>query len=159
MVKDVLPVILGSQLKNAMISGSNNISRYKKQVNDLNIFPVPDGDTGTNMSMTIGAAADELKKLPDSAPASEVAKVAASSMLRGARGNSGVILSLLFRGFSKGLAGKTEVDSEDIVNALEIGVEEAYKAVMKPTEGTMLTVARVAAERARDCLLYTSRCV
>ena len=80
MVKDVLPVILGSQLKNAMISGSNNISRYKKQVNDLNIFPVPDGDTGTNMSMTIGAAADELKKLPDSAPASEVAKVAASSM-------------------------------------------------------------------------------
>lgn len=152
MVKDVLPVILGSQLKNAMISGSNNISRYKKQVNDLNIFPVPDGDTGTNMSMTIGAAADELKKLPDSAPASEVAKVAASSMLRGARGNSGVILSLLFRGFSKGLAGKTEVDSEDIVNALEIGVEEAYKAVMKPTEGTMLTVARVAAERAREAL-------
>ena len=149
-VKDVLPVILGSQLKNAIISGSNNISKFKKQVNELNIFPVPDGDTGTNMSMTIGAAAEEMKKLEDSATASQVAKKAASSMLRGARGNSGVILSLLFRGISKGLEGREEISAEDLVAALELGVEEAYKAVMKPTEGTILTVARVAAERGRE---------
>ncbi len=151
-VKDVLPVILGSQLKNAIISGSNNISKFKKQVNELNIFPVPDGDTGTNMSMTIGAAAEEMKKLEDSATASQVAKKAASSMLRGARGNSGVILSLLFRGISKGLEGREEISAEDLVAALELGVEEAYKAVMKPTEGTILTVARVAAERGREAL-------
>ena len=152
LVKDVLPVILGSQLKNAIISGSNNISKYKKQVNELNIFPVPDGDTGTNMSMTIGAAAEEMRKLEDSTPASQVAKKAASSMLRGARGNSGVILSLLFRGISKGLEGREEISAEDLVAALELGVEEAYKAVMKPTEGTILTVARVAAERGREAL-------
>ncbi len=152
LVKDVLPVILGSQLKNAIISGSNNISKYKKQVNELNIFPVPDGDTGTNMSMTIGAAAEEMKKLDDSANASQVAKKAASSMLRGARGNSGVILSLLFRGISKGLEDKEEISAEDLVTALELGVDEAYKAVMKPTEGTILTVARVGAERGREAL-------
>ena len=151
-VKDVLPVILGSQLKNAIISGSNNISKFKKQVNELNIFPVPDGDTGTNMSMTIGAAAEEMKNLEDSATASQVAKKAASSMLRGARGNSGVILSLLFRGISKGLEGREEISAEDLVAALELGVEEAYKAVMKPTEGTILTVARIAAERGREAL-------
>ena len=152
MVKDVLPVILGSQLKNAILSGSNNISKYKKQVNELNIFPVPDGDTGTNMSMTIGAAAEEMKGLDDSSTAVQVAKKAASSMLRGARGNSGVILSLLFRGISKGLEGREEISAEDLVAALELGVEEAYKAVMKPTEGTILTVARVAAERGREAL-------
>jgi DAK2 domain fusion protein YloV len=151
-VKDVLPVILGSQLKNAILSGSNNISKYKKQVNELNIFPVPDGDTGTNMSMTIGAAAEEMKGLDDSSTAAQVAKKAASSMLRGARGNSGVILSLLFRGISKGLEGREEISAEDLVAALELGVEEAYKAVMKPTEGTILTVARVAAERGREAL-------
>ena len=145
-------MILGSQLKNAIISGSNNISKYKKQVNELNIFPVPDGDTGTNMSMTIGAAAEEMKKLDDSANASQVAKKAASSMLRGARGNSGVILSLLFRGISKGLEDKEEISAEDLVTALELGVDEAYKAVMKPTEGTILTVARVGAERGREAL-------
>ena len=152
MVKDVLPVILGSQLKNAILSGSNNISKYKKQVNELNIFPVPDGDTGTNMSMTTGAAAEEMKGLDDSSTAAQVAKKAASSMLRGARGNSGVILSLLFRGISKGLEGREEISAEDLVAALELGVEEAYKAVMKPTEGTILTVARVAAERGREAL-------
>ncbi|CCX37613.1 dAK2 domain fusion protein YloV [Clostridium sp. CAG:1013] len=152
LVKDVLPVILGSQLKNAIISGSNNISKYKKQVNELNIFPVPDGDTGTNMSMTIGAASEEMKRLDDSANAAQVAKKAASSMLRGARGNSGVILSLLFRGISKGLEGKEEISAEDLVTALELGVDEAYKAVMKPTEGTILTVARVGAERGREAL-------
>lgn len=145
-------MICGSQLKDAIVSGSNNMVKYKKAVNELNIFPVPDGDTGTNMSMTIEAAALELKKLPEETPVDEVAKKAASSMLRGARGNSGVILSLLFRGFSKGLAGKKEIDGEDLVNALDLGVDEAYKAVMNPTEGTILTVARVASERAREAL-------
>ena len=127
-------MILGSQLKNAILSGSNNISKYKKQINELNIFPVPDGDTGTNMSMTITAAAEAMEALEDAAPAGEVAKRAASAMLRGARGNSGVILSLLFRGISKGLEGKEEIDAPDLVAALERGVDEAYKAVMKPTE-------------------------
>ncbi len=145
-------MITGSQLKNAIISGSNNILKYKKQVNELNIFPVPDGDTGSNMSMTIGAAADELVKFPDTAAAGEVAQKAASFMLRGARGNSGVILSLLFRGISQGLTGKEEITAEDLVHSLELGVEAAYQAVMKPTEGTMLTVARVAAEHARAAL-------
>ena len=145
-------MILGSQLKNAIISGSNNIAKHKKQVNDMNIFPVPDGDTGTNMSMTIGAAASELPAFDDDAPAGAVAKKAASLMLRGARGNSGVILSLLFRGISKGLEGKDEASAQDLVDALDIGVDEAYKAVMKPTEGTMLSEARVAAERAREAL-------
>ena len=145
-------MILGSQLKNAILSGSNNISKYKKQINELNIFPVPDGDTGTNMSMTITAAAEAMEALEDAAPAGEVAKRAASAMLRGARGNSGVILSLLFRGISKGLEGKEEIDAPDLVAALERGVDEAYKAVMKPTEGTILTVARVASELAREAL-------
>lgn len=151
-MKEVFPLILGNQLKNAIISGSNNIVKYKKQVNELNIFPVPDGDTGSNMSMTIGAAAEELASLSDGVSAGEVAKKAASHMLRGARGNSGVILSLLFRGFSQGLDGKESASAEDLVAALELGVEAAYKAVMKPTEGTMLTVARVAAERGRQAL-------
>ena len=145
-------MISGSQLKKAILSGSNNLAKYKRQVNELNIFPVPDGDTGSNMSMTIGAAADAMNKLEDSAPVGEAAKKAASSMLRGARGNSGVILSLLFRGISKGLDGKEEISSEDMVHSLELGVEAAYQAVMKPTEGTMLTVARVAAEQARALL-------
>ncbi len=145
-------MISGAQLKNAIISGSNNISKYKKQINELNIFPVPDGDTGTNMSMTIGAAAEEMQRFEDTATAAQAAKKAASSMLRGARGNSGVILSLLFRGISKGLEGREEISAEDLVAALELGVDEAYKAVMKPTEGTILTVARVAGERAREAL-------
>ena len=145
-------MITGSQLKNAVISGSNNLAKYKKQVNEMNIFPVPDGDTGSNMAMTIGAAAEELKKLPDTAGIGEVAKKIASSMLRGARGNSGVISSLLFRGVAKGLEGKAEAGAQDMVHALELGVEAAYQAVMRPTEGTMLTVARVAAEAGREAL-------
>ena len=150
--KDVFPLIVGSQLKNAVISGSNNIAKFKKQVNELNIFPVPDGDTGTNMSMTAGAAADKMKGLPDGTAIGEAAKKVSSTMLRNARGNSGVILSLLFRGIAKGLEGLEEAGAEDLVKALECGVDEAYKAVMKPTEGTMLTVARVAAERGREAL-------
>lgn len=98
-------MINGLTLKNAFISGANNISKHKNMVNDLNIFPVPDGDTGTNMSMTMSAAANELIKT-ESTHAGEIAKIAASALLRGARGNSGVILSLLFRGFSKGIEGK-----------------------------------------------------
>ena len=151
-MKEVFPMIQGAQLKNAIISGSNNIAKYRKEVNDLNIFPVPDGDTGSNMSMTIGAAAEALKDLPETASAAQVAKTAASAMLRGARGNSGVILSLLFRGVSKGLADVEEADAEALVQALDLGVEEAYKAVTRPTEGTILTVARVASEQGRAAL-------
>ena len=115
------------------------------------MFPVPDGDTGTNMGMTVGAAVRELQAMDDSCTVGEAAKTAASAMLRGARGNSGVITSLLFRGFSKALEGKKEADASDIVAALKKGVEGAYKAVMKPTEGTILTVARVASEEAAAC--------
>lgn len=145
-------MIEGAMLRDAMISGSNNIAKYRGQVNDLNIFPVPDGDTGSNMSMTIGAAADELLKLSDTVTAGEVAAKAAAAMLRGARGNSGVILSLLFRGISKGLENIEAAGCEDILRALDLGVEAAYKAVTRPTEGTILTVARVAAERGREAL-------
>lgn len=144
-------MIRGYVLRDAFISASNNINQHKKMVDELNVFPVPDGDTGTNMSMTISAAARELKRM-ENPTASEAANTMASALLRGARGNSGVILSLLFRGFAKGLHGSEEAASEQIVNALELGVEAAYKAVMKPTEGTMLTVARVAAERAKALL-------
>ncbi len=138
-------MIQGVLLKNAMISAANSLANVKQKVDELNVFPVPDGDTGTNMSMTIGAAARELARL-DNPTVSETADVASSALLRGARGNSGVILSLLFRGFSKGLKGKTEADGADLAEALGLGVEAAYKAVMKPTEGTILTVAREAAE-------------
>ena len=137
-------------LRDAFISGANNISNQRQAVDALNVFPVPDGDTGTNMSMSASAAKRELKRVPDDATVSRVADVCASALLRGARGNSGVILSLLFRGFSRGLKNETEADAEHIVRALEKGVESAYKAVMKPTEGTILTVARVAAMRARE---------
>jgi DAK2 domain fusion protein YloV len=144
-------VINGTDLKTAIISGANNVLKYRASINELNIFPVPDGDTGTNMSMTISSAVRELEK-NNSDSAGEIAKVAAGAMLRGARGNSGVILSILFRGFAKGLEGKDEVSGEDIVEALGIGVEAAYKAVMKPTEGTILTVARLACEAGRAAL-------
>ncbi len=137
-------MIKGSMLRDAMISASNALSNVKQEVDALNVFPVPDGDTGTNMSMTIGNAARELSRL-SSPTATEVADVASAALLRGARGNSGVILSLLFRGFSKGLKGKEEADGADLANALTLGMEAAYKAVMKPTEGTILTVAREAA--------------
>ena len=140
----------GKTLRDAIISGANHIANNRQQVDALNVFPVPDGDTGTNMSMTISAAKRELERLDDDATIEEVSKTAASALLRGARGNSGVILSLLFRGFSKGLAGKSTAAPADIANALSLGVEAAYKAVMKPTEGTILTVSRAAAEKARE---------
>lgn len=138
-------MINGFDLKQAVISGSNNICSKKAMINDLNIFPVPDGDTGTNMSMTTVAAVKALEET-ESTEAGVVAKAVASAMLRGARGNSGVILSLLFRGFSQGLSEKEEVNGKDLVEALGLGVDAAYKAVMKPTEGTILTVARVGYE-------------
>lgn len=138
-------MINGEILKKAVISGANNISLQKNQINDLNIFPVPDGDTGTNMSMTIMAAANAIADY-DGNDAGEVAQKVASAMLRGARGNSGVITSLLFRGFAQGLKGMEEVNGKNLAAALGIGVDAAYKAVMKPTEGTILTVARMAYE-------------
>ena len=144
-------MINGTDLKTAIISGANNVLKHRTSIDELNIFPVPDGDTGTNMSMTISSAVRELEK-SDSASAGETAHIAASAMLRGARGNSGVILSILFRGFSKGLEGKETANGEDLVNALGIGVQAAYKAVMKPTEGTILTVSRMGCEAGRAAL-------
>mgnify|MGYP000888621393 FL=1 len=142
-------MIQGKVLCDAIISASNCLAREKQSVDELNIFPVPDGDTGTNMSMTIAAASRELARLKDPT-VSEAADAASSALLRGARGNSGVILSLLFRGFSKGLKGKETADGADLAEALSLGVEAAYKAVMKPTEGTILTVAREAAAKGKE---------
>ena len=143
-------MINGKILRDAIISGAYSIANNKKSVDELNVFPVPDGDTGTNMSMTIGSCVSELKIMDDDVTAAQVAKSTASALLRGARGNSGVILSLIFRGFSKGLAGKTEADCEGLTEALRLGVENAYKAVMNPTEGTILTVARLGYEKAKS---------
>lgn len=140
-------ILTGTALKNAFISGANNIQNHKKDVDALNVFPVPDGDTGTNMSMTIGAAVRELRVLGE-ANVAEVSKCAASALLRGARGNSGVILSLIFRGLSKGLKGLETADGVQFAAALDLGREAAYKAVMKPTEGTILTVVRLASAEA-----------
>ena len=139
----------GKMLRDAMLSGANQITNEREAVNALNVFPVPDGDTGTNMSMTICAAKGELERLDDNATVEAVSKTAAGALLRGARGNSGVILSLLFRGFSKGLTGLRTAGPADIAKAFAMGVESAYKAVMKPTEGTILTVSRAAAEQAK----------
>lgn len=136
-------------MKNAIISGANNIVRHKKEVDELNIFPVPDGDTGTNMSMTITAAAKLLAESEEVISVAAVSKMTSSAMLRGARGNSGVILSLLFKGIAEVLKESEEVDGVLFADALTLGVEYAYKAVMNPTEGTILTVAILAAEAAR----------
>lgn len=139
-------MITGWMLRDAIISASNNINNNKKAVDALNVFPVPDGDTGTNMSMTMSAAAREVARLDDSSTVSVVADTTASALLRGARGNSGVILSLIFRGIAKGLKGCNEANGATIAAALTLGVDAAYKAVMKPTEGTILTVVRMSAE-------------
>lgn len=141
----------GNSLRDAIISAANNLSNNRKRVDDLNVFPVPDGDTGTNMSMTLSNSVRELKKTQN-ATACEIAKMNASALLRGARGNSGVITSLLFRGFAKGIGTDEFITAENITAAFKLGVEAAYKAVMKPTEGTILTVARVAYERAQSAL-------
>ena len=142
-------IINGADLRRMIISAAASIEIHKQQLNDLNVFPVPDGDTGTNMSMTINAAASDLRKVEDP-NTDKAAKTAASAMLRGARGNSGVILSLLFRGISKRLKGVDECDGTTWAEALQEGVDAAYKAVMKPAEGTILTVARLAAAKASD---------
>ncbi len=139
--------ISGADLRRLIISAAASVEIHKQQLNELNVFPVPDGDTGTNMSMTINAAAADLRKAED--PSLEkAASIAASAMLRGARGNSGVILSLLFRGISKRLKGLSDCDGVVWAQALQEGVDAAYKAVMKPAEGTILTVARLAAAAA-----------
>lgn len=137
----------GNILRDAIISAANNLANNRKPVDDLNVFPVPDGDTGTNMSMTLSNAVRELEKV-ENETAGKVAKINASALLRGARGNSGVITSLLFRGFSKGIGDEETVTPKNLAAAFKIGVESAYKAVMKPTEGTILTVARIASEKA-----------
>ena len=141
--------INGADLRRMIISAAAAIEHNKQALNELNVFPVPDGDTGTNMSMTINTAAADLRKTEDP-DLSQAAKVAAGAMLRGARGNSGVILSLLFRGISKRLKGEQDCDGVLWAQALQEGVDAAYKAVMKPAEGTILTVSRLAAAKAAE---------
>ncbi len=137
----------GKTLAGMLIHASACLNAEKQKINELNVFPVPDGDTGTNMSLTISTAAAELRqKKPTTVE--KAAAVCASAMLRGARGNSGVILSLIFRGFSRAMKEKTEINGIDLADALNAGVIAAYKAVMKPAEGTVLTVSRLAGERA-----------
>ena len=139
--------INGAMFKEMLLFGTVSIAQAQQAINDLNVFPVPDGDTGTNMSLTIQTAAQELKKI-EPATVDQAASVTASALLRGARGNSGVILSLLFRGISKELKGYKEADGAAFAAAMQEGVAAAYNAVMKPAEGTILTVSRLAAERA-----------
>ena len=139
--------INGAMFKEMLLFGTVSIAQAQQAINDLNVFPVPDGDTGTNMSLTIQTAAQELRKI-EPATVDQAASVTASALLRGARGNSGVILSLLFRGISKELKGCKEADGAAFAAALQEGVAAAYNAVMKPAEGTILTVSRLAAERA-----------
>ncbi len=145
----MIQTIDGTQFKQMVLHGAAAISLQKQQINDLNVFPVPDGDTGTNMSLTIGTAADELKK-NDYASLSAAAKATAGALLRGARGNSGVILSLLFRGMSKSLKGMDAANGQQLAAAMNEGVSSAYGAVMKPAEGTVLTVSRLASKRAAE---------
>ncbi len=139
--------ITGALFKQMVLHGAAAITAQKQAINDLNVFPVPDGDTGTNMSMTIGTAVTELRKTTP-ATLTQAADLTASALLRGARGNSGVILSLLFRGMSKSLKGLETADAAAFAAAMQQGVSSAYKAVMKPAEGTVLTVSRLAAKRA-----------
>ena len=144
----MIKTIDGAAFCRMMLSAAAEIELNKQKINELNVFPVPDGDTGTNMSMTLAAAGNDLRR--SGVTLTKAADLTASALLRGARGNSGVILSLLFRGFSKALKGKAEADGADFAAALTAGVEAAYKAVMKPAEGTILTVSRLTADAARD---------
>ena len=141
--------ISGSAFKQMIAFGAACVAQQKQAINDLNVFPVPDGDTGTNMSLTIQTAVNELKK-SEPATVGEAAKITAGALLRGARGNSGVILSLLFRGISKSAKGLVEMDGPALAAAMGEGVATAYGAVMKPAEGTVLTVSRLAAQRAAE---------
>ena len=139
--------ITGVMFRDAIISGANNIINCKKKVDQLNVFPVPDGDTGTNMSLTIMAAAKEVTAL-ENMTMETLAKAISSGSLRGARGNSGVILSQIIRGFSKSIEGKDKITTEDLAKAFKNGSDTAYKAVIKPIEGTILTVVRESGEYA-----------
>ena len=141
--------ISGGAFKQMVAFGAACIAQQKQTINDLNVFPVPDGDTGTNMCLTIQTAVNELRK-NQPATVEEAAKITASGLLRGARGNSGVILSLLFRGMSKALKGVAEADGAQLAASMQEGVATAYGAVMKPAEGTVLTVSRLAAQRALE---------
>ena len=151
----MIQTIDGIQFKAMVLHGAAAIALQKQQINDLNVFPVPDGDTGTNMSLTIGTAATELKKKDDKA-VDQAAATTAGALLRGARGNSGVILSLLFRGLSKGLKGCQTADGTQLAAAMQEGVAAAYGAVMKPAEGTVLTVSRLAAKLAVEAAAENS---
>ena len=141
--------ISGAAFKEMVLFGAACIAGQKQSINDLNVFPVPDGDTGTNMYLTIQTACAELKKT-EPTTIDDAAKITARGLLRGARGNSGVILSLLFRGMSKSLKGLAEADGAALAAAMQEGVATAYGAVMKPAEGTVLTVSRLAAQRAME---------
>ena len=149
-------MIKGCLLRDAFISSVITINNKKRDIDELNVYPVPDGDTGSNMSMTMNNALAELYKMNNNVTVSDVASSTASALLRGARGNSGVILSLIFRGFAKGLSGMEEADCESFANALELGVNSAYKAVMNPTEGTILTVVKASAIKAQESAKNTS---
>ncbi len=144
----------GNTLRNMFIAGANALNAKKDEIDELNVFPVPDGDTGTNMSLTVLVAAQEAEGLVNKT-VDEVAKAVSSGSLRGARGNSGVILSQLFRGFSKGLKDTVEADVDQLANAFAQSVETAYKAVMKPKEGTILTVAKAMSEKAAQMAFCT----
>ena len=150
----MIQTIDAAAFQRAVIHAYAAINAQKQAINDLNVFPVPDGDTGTNMTLTIGAAAQDMKKKQHEG-VGQAANAAASALLRGARGNSGVILSLLFRGFAKAVKDKDSIDGRDLAIALDFGVAAAYKAVMKPAEGTILTVSRLTAARAADAARQT----
>ena len=140
-------ILTGGQLREMLLCAYEALQANQQAINELNVFPVPDGDTGTNMTLTMSAAAAELRAM-DASSVAAVADKAASAMLRGARGNSGVILSLLFRGIAKGLKGMETCSAFEFAAAMRDGVDAAYKAVMKPAEGTILTVSRTATEAA-----------
>ena len=143
-------MLSGKMLKEGVLSAARTLGSHTAEVDALNVFPVPDGDTGTNMTMTVTAAAHQLAMIEDESRFDDAAELAASAMLRGARGNSGVILSLIFRGFAKSVKGARQIDGAGLARALQQGSQAAYKAVMKPTEGTILTVAREAAQKALE---------
>lgn len=138
------------QLRAAFLAGAANINANKDYINELNVFPVPDGDTGTNMSLTILSAAKEVEALPEEPELAMLCKAISSGSLKGARGNSGVILSQLLRGLTKGFKGQTEITTEVLASSFELAVESAYKAVMKPKEGTILTVAKGVCDKASE---------
>ena len=142
-------IINGELLKDMFFCAAHNLEENKAFINELNVYPVPDGDTGTNMSLTMQSALKEVAKATN-ITATGIANAVSTGALKGARGNSGVILSQIFRGFAKSLAGKNEIKVVDFADALQSAADNAYKAVMKPSEGTILTVVRLTAKKAVD---------